>query len=87
MHKGLDFAAPKGTPIFAAGDGIIEKAGWNGSYGRYIRIRHVGAYETAYAHLSGSIKELELAVEFRKVILLVTLEVPVDLLGLTYIMK
>ena len=58
MHRGLDFAAPKGTPIFAAGDGIIEKAGWNGSYGRYIRIRHVGAYKTAYAHLSGIHKRI-----------------------------
>ena len=53
MHRGLDFAAPSGTPVFAAGDGIIEKAGWNGSYGRYIRIRHTGTYKTAYAHLSG----------------------------------
>ena len=53
MHRGLDFAAPSGTPIFAAGDGIIEKAGWNGSYGKYIRIRHAGSYKTAYAHLSG----------------------------------
>ena len=53
MHRGLDFAAPSGTPVFAAGDGIIEKAGWNGSYGKYIRIRHTGTYKTAYAHLSG----------------------------------
>jgi len=53
MHRGLDFAAPSGTPVFAAGDGIVEKAGWNGSYGRYIRIRHTGTYKTAYAHLSG----------------------------------
>ena len=53
MHRGLDFAAPTGTPVFAAGDGIIEKAGWNGSYGKYIRIRHTGTYKTAYAHLSG----------------------------------
>ena len=52
MHRGLDFAAPKGTPVFAAGDGIIERAGWNGAYGRYIRIRHTGTYKTAYAHLS-----------------------------------
>ena len=52
MHRGLDFAAPLGTPVFAAGDGVIEKAGWNGSYGRYIRIRHTGIYKTAYAHLS-----------------------------------
>ena len=53
MHRGLDFAAPTGTPVFAAGDGIIEKAGWNGSYGKYIRIKHTGIYKTAYAHLSG----------------------------------
>ena len=53
MHRGLDFAAPSGTPIFAAGDGIVEKAGWNGSYGKYIKIRHTGTYKTAYAHLSG----------------------------------
>ena len=59
MHRGLDFAAPAGTPIFAAGDGIIEKAGWNGSYGRYIKIRHIGAYKTAYAHLSGIHKRVK----------------------------
>ena len=51
MHRGLDFAAPKGTPVFAAGDGVIEFSGWNGSYGKYIRIRHNGNYKTAYAHL------------------------------------
>lgn len=52
MHKGLDFAAPSGTPIYAAGDGVVEAAGWNGGYGKYIRIRHNGTYQTAYAHLS-----------------------------------
>ena len=51
MHRGLDFAAPKGTPVFAAGDGVVEFSGWNGSYGKYIRIRHNGNYKTAYAHL------------------------------------
>tara|TARA_Y100001958_G_C21021188_1_gene397639 strand:- start:303 stop:791 length:489 start_codon:yes stop_codon:yes gene_type:complete len=51
MHKGLDFAAKKGTPIFAAGDGIIERAGNYGAYGRYIRIKHNFKYKTAYAHL------------------------------------
>ena len=60
MHRGLDFAAPLGTPIFAAGDGIIEKAGWNGSYGKYIRIRHTGTYKTAYAHLSGFHKNVRI---------------------------
>ena len=51
MHRGIDFAAPPGTPVYAAGDGVIEKAGWAGAYGRYIRIRHNGNYKTAYAHL------------------------------------
>ena len=60
IHRGLDFAAPSGTPIFAAGDGIIEKAGWNGSYGKYIRIRHTGTYKTAYAHLSGFHKNIKI---------------------------
>lgn len=52
MHRGVDFAVPTGTPILAAGTGKVELAGWNGSYGRYIRIRHNGTYKTAYAHLS-----------------------------------
>ena len=60
LHRGLDFAAPTGTPIFAAGDGIIEKAGWNGSYGRYIRIRHTSTYKTAYAHLSRIHKKIKI---------------------------
>ncbi|MEO1020349.1 MAG: peptidoglycan DD-metalloendopeptidase family protein [Pseudomonadota bacterium] len=52
MHKGVDFAASTGTPIFAAGDGTVEVAQRNGGYGNYIRIRHNGEYSTAYAHLS-----------------------------------
>lgn len=52
MHKGLDFAAPTGTPIFAAGDGVIEYAGLNGSYGNYIKIKHNGTWRSAYAHMS-----------------------------------
>jgi murein DD-endopeptidase MepM/ murein hydrolase activator NlpD len=51
MHKGMDFAAPRGTPIYAAGDGVVEKAGRNGSFGNYIRLRHNGSYKTAYAHM------------------------------------
>ena len=53
LHKGLDFAAPKGTPVYAAGNGVIEYANNNGGYGKYIRIRHNNEYKTAYAHLSG----------------------------------
>ncbi len=52
MHKGLDFSAPTGTPIMAAGDGIVERASRYGSYGNYVRIRHNGTYKTAYAHMS-----------------------------------
>lgn len=52
MHKGIDFAAPTGTPIFAAGDGRIEKAGRFSSYGNYVRIRHRSDLDTAYAHMS-----------------------------------
>ena len=52
LHKGTDFAAPTGTPIYAAGNGTIERAGRNGGYGNYIRIKHKRGYETAYAHLS-----------------------------------
>ncbi len=52
MHKGVDFAAPRGTPIIAAGSGVIREAGWKGSFGRYVRIRHNATYDTAYAHMS-----------------------------------
>ncbi len=52
MHRGVDFAASRGTPIYAAGDGIVIRRGRNGSYGHYIRIRHNSTYQTAYAHLS-----------------------------------
>ena len=52
MHKGVDFAAPSGTPIYAGGNGVIEYVGRNGGYGKYIRIRHNNEYKTAYAHLS-----------------------------------
>lgn len=57
-HRGVDFAAPTGTPIMAAGDGVVEYVGWNGSYGRYVRIRHNGIYKTAYAHLSRFAKKV-----------------------------
>ncbi len=52
-HKGVDFAAPRGTPIKAAGDGTVLRADRYGSFGNYIKIRHANGYETAYAHLNG----------------------------------
>ncbi|MCR5506466.1 MAG: M23 family metallopeptidase [bacterium] len=51
-HKGVDFAAPTGTPIPAAGSGKVVFRGWINGYGNYIKIRHNGTYSTAYAHMS-----------------------------------
>jgi len=51
MHRGVDFAAPVGTPVRAAGDGTVIVAGDGGSYGNYVRIEHNSRYSTAYAHL------------------------------------
>ncbi len=51
MHKGVDFAAPIGTPIYAAGNGTIEKIGPFSTYGNYVRIRHNSTLKTAYAHM------------------------------------
>ncbi len=58
MHKGVDFAAPRNTPVFAAGDGVVEYAKRNGGYGEYIRIRHNSDYKTAYAHLARFAKDI-----------------------------
>ena len=52
MHRGTDFAAPKGTPIMASGNGIIKKAGWCGGGGNCVKIRHNSTYQTVYAHMS-----------------------------------
>jgi len=52
MHTGVDWAAPTGTPIYASGNGTIEKEGWESGYGKYIRVRHTNGYETAYGHMT-----------------------------------
>jgi murein DD-endopeptidase MepM/ murein hydrolase activator NlpD len=52
MHNGADFAASYGTPIYATADGVVVHAGWEGGYGRLVRIRHEFGIETYYAHLS-----------------------------------
>jgi murein DD-endopeptidase MepM/ murein hydrolase activator NlpD len=59
MHTGVDWATPYGTPIFASGNGVIEKAGLEGGYGKYIRIKHNNGYETAYGHMSAFAKGME----------------------------
>ena len=59
MHTGVDWATPYGTPIFASGNGVVEKAGWEGGYGKYVRLKHNNGYETAYGHMSAFAKGLE----------------------------
>ena len=59
MHTGVDWAAPTGTPIYAAGNGAIDEIGVKGGYGKYIRIRHANGYETAYGHMTAFARGLE----------------------------
>jgi len=59
MHTGVDWATPYGTPIFASGNGVVEKVGLEGGYGKYVRIKHNNGYETAYGHMSAFAKGLE----------------------------
>lgn len=59
MHTGVDWAAPRGAPIFASGSGVVEKVGWEGGYGKYVRIRHSHGYETAYGHMSAFARDIK----------------------------
>jgi len=56
MHTGVDWSAPRGTPIIASGNGVVEKAGWSGGYGRQTIIRHANGYESSYNHQSAIAK-------------------------------
>lgn len=56
MHTGVDWSAPRGTPIIASGNGTVEKAGWAGGYGRQTIVRHANGYETSYNHQSAIAK-------------------------------
>lgn len=60
MHKGVDFQAPEGTPIYAAGDGVVTDAGWRSGYGKIVQIKHSPTLSTAYAHASKFAKNLKL---------------------------
>ena len=53
MHTGVDWAAPIGTPIYSAGNGVVIKAEWDSGYGRRVEIQHANGYVTTYNHLSG----------------------------------
>jgi murein DD-endopeptidase MepM/ murein hydrolase activator NlpD len=52
FHNGMDFSANIGTPVYATGDGIIKKAGWQSGYGKIVVVNHGFGYETWYAHLN-----------------------------------
>lgn len=66
MHTGVDWATAYGTPIFASGNGVVEKAGWEGGYGKYVRLKHNNGYETAYGHMSAFAKGLEVGKRVRQ---------------------
>ena len=66
FHAGVDFAAPKGTPIYAAGNGKIEIAGWVNGYGNFVRIKHANGYETGYGHMNGFAKGMHPGVSVRQ---------------------
>jgi murein DD-endopeptidase MepM/ murein hydrolase activator NlpD len=66
MHTGVDWTAPYGTPIFAAGNGVVEKADWESGYGKYIRIRHNNGYQTAYAHMTAYARDIAAGVRVRQ---------------------
>jgi murein DD-endopeptidase MepM/ murein hydrolase activator NlpD len=59
FHYGLDLAAPPGTPVYAAADGVVGMAGWNGNYGNYVRIDHGPHISTGYAHLAAIVTTLK----------------------------
>jgi murein DD-endopeptidase MepM/ murein hydrolase activator NlpD len=59
MHTGVDWSAPYGTPIFSSGNGMVDKVGWEGGYGKYVRVKHNNGYETAYGHMSAYARGIE----------------------------
>ncbi|MFY9589703.1 peptidoglycan DD-metalloendopeptidase family protein [Rickettsia endosymbiont of Halotydeus destructor] len=59
MHKGVDFAAPKNTPISSAGNGVITEMRWKSGYGNFVKIKHSGTLSTAYAHATSFAKNLK----------------------------
>ena len=66
MHTGVDWATAYGTPIFASGNGAVEKVGWEGGYGKYVRLKHNNGYETAYGPMSAFAKGLEVGKRVRQ---------------------
>ena len=65
-HTGVDFAAQRGTPVRAVGDGVIMQAGWNGGYGKAVDIQHDSTYTTRYGHLEKFAEGIRNGVSVRK---------------------
>jgi len=65
-HWGVDWAAPRGTPILASGNGVVEKAGWSSGYGRQTIIRHANGYETSYSHQNAIAKGVKAGARVRQ---------------------
>ncbi|RJX32978.1 MAG: M23 family metallopeptidase [Oxalobacter sp.] len=65
-HKGIDFAAPSGTPIKAAADGSVAFSGWKGGYGKMIVLKHWGSYSTAYGHMSRIVSSMRRGAKVRQ---------------------
>lgn len=65
-HWGVDWAAPRGTPILASGNGVVEKAGWSSGYGRQTIIRHANGYETSYSHQNAIAKGVKAGAKVRQ---------------------
>jgi murein DD-endopeptidase MepM/ murein hydrolase activator NlpD len=66
MHTGVDWSAPHGTQIYASGNGVVDKIGWESGYGKYVRIRHANGYETAYGHMTAFARGIEPGVRVRQ---------------------
>ncbi|PZO73146.1 MAG: peptidase M24 [Mesorhizobium amorphae] len=66
MHTGVDWSAPRGTPIISAGNGVVEKAGWSGGYGRQTIIRHANGYESSYNHQSALARGIKVGAKVRQ---------------------
>jgi murein DD-endopeptidase MepM/ murein hydrolase activator NlpD len=66
MHRGTDFAAPKGTPIMASGDGVVIRAKWCGGGGNCIKIKHNSTYQTIYAHISKFAAEIRTGIRVKQ---------------------
>jgi murein DD-endopeptidase MepM/ murein hydrolase activator NlpD len=66
FHHGIDYAAPQGTPVYAAMDGVVEMTTWHGNYGRLIELKHADGMLTRYGHLSAYAKNLKVGVHVHR---------------------